>query len=159
MVDSATPADELTPTRLVDDLLQLDAVFDGTRAKRDALEKQLEVAVSKLTFENFENARAIEVQLQLVNTYRSLLSDKEGSIGRRVNSKLKHAEANSAAKHSAAVAELLSRINPSTVNLNVTLPPANPAQDEARLEAAFQESGLNPVMDTELKTDPSDVNI
>jgi len=153
--------DEQTPTRVMDDLCQLDRIFTDTYDKRKALEIKLESIVNTMTIDpNIAiNARLTEVQMQVISTYRSLLIDHEKSISLRVSSKLKHEEAQSSSKHSAAVAEFLAKFNGEHYRPNQPGVPMDPAQTEIALERAFAESGLEPVMDTELKTDPNDVRI
>jgi hypothetical protein len=151
-------AEERGPTKLIADLCQLDVVFDETRRKRTALAEKLESLIANMTIvTDKDNARVVEVQMQVLNTYRALLSDSEAGISRRVNSKLKQLDQDSTSKHSAAVAELLSKVSMGQLLFGQPGKEMDSAQSEAALERAFSESGLAPVMETELKIDPNDV--
>lgn len=149
--------EEPVPTTVTADLVQLDQVFDDARAKRNAVIDLLTPFVEKIQIDKTK-PREVEVQMQMLNTYLSAINANETGISRRVSSKLKQIETNSANKHSEAVAELLSRIEVGKVSVGDVVKQPDEAQISARLESSFTEHNLSPVLDTELRVDPKDVD-
>jgi len=153
---SDTTSEMVAPTGVTADLVQLDQIFDDARAKRNAVVDLLTPIIHKLTI-NTTEARQTEVQMQLINTYLSTISANEAAASRRVGSKLKQVEANTANKHSAAVAELLAKITVGSIQIGTASVQPSPEQSEADLERAFLENELDPISETELKTDHRDI--
>ena len=153
---STSIVDAVAPTSVTEDLALLDHIHEEMRSKRNTLINKLEPIVTGLTISPSE-ARVTEVQMQIVNAYRSLLNDNEASIGRRVSSKLKQVEADSAGKHNAAVAELLSSISIANIRVGNTTQQPDAETAEKSLETAFSAHDLSIVLESELKTDPKDI--
>jgi hypothetical protein len=151
------PAETVMPTGVTADLVQLDQIFDDARSKRNVVIEMLGPVIEKLTI-NTSEARQTEVQMQLINTYLATIGANEAAAGRRVSSKLKQVDSNAANKHSEAVAELLERVTVGSVRLGTMTERPTAEQSEARIEQAFADNGLDPVLDTELRTDHKDVS-
>jgi hypothetical protein len=154
MSDDST--EMVTPTGVTADLVQLDQIFDEGRVKRNEILDKLAPVIQGLTI-NTQNARQTEVEMQVINTYLGIIKDNEASVHKRVSSKLKQVEADTSSKHSAAVTELLEKITLGSIRLNTPADPRTPAERDALIEQAFADNHLDPVRDTELKTDPKDV--
>lgn len=150
------PPEGVTPTSVIEDLISLDHVFDDTQRKRKEIIDLLGPVIKEQKFVT-ENARQTEVQVQLIKIYTDLLTTSETSISRRINTKLKQTEVTQSGNHSAAVVDLLSRIDAT----NIKLGDASQIIDntDEQLERVFSENGLDPVRDTELLTDHKDVTI
>ena len=151
------PQDDVSPTTLVEDLVRLDRTFDDAQAKRNALVNKLSGIVDQLTIDTAK-PRETEVQIALINAYAGILGANEASASRRVSSKIKQLEANSSSKHSAVVAEFLSRLDVNNIQIGTTRSPQDVSQVDACIEKTFSDRGLSPVMETELKTDPKDTD-
>ena len=144
------------PTSIKEDLVQLDKIFDDSRNKRNEVINKLGSIINSLEIKT-ENTRQTEVQIQLINTYISALNANESGISRRVNSKLKHIETDSSSKHSAAVAEFLSRIDVNKIKLNKEPTVLDTDKINSRIEEEFVTHNLAPILDGELKVDPKDI--
>ena len=151
------PQDDVSPTTLVEDLVRLDRTFDDAQAKRNALVDKLSTIVGELKIDT-SKPRETEVQIALINAYAGILGANEAGASRRVSSKIKQIEANSSSKHSAVVAEFLSKLNVNNLQIGTMKTQPDASQIEARIERAFSEHNLDPVMETELKTDPKDTD-
>ena len=149
--------EKLPITSVTTDISRLDTIIDDTISKRNKVIEFLGNAIGEQQLDTSKSRQA-EVQLQLVNTYLSALKENEDSIVKRIRSKVKMVEADSSEKHSAAVVELLSRINVKDISLGNNINRLDPAEIERRIEMSLESSNLPPVMDTELKTDPTDMN-
>ena len=150
--------EEITPTSVIVDLVNLDSTFDDISAKREEVAALLRDEVLKLR-DNIKTseARQTEVQMQVVNTYLAVLTAKEASVVRRVSSKLKHVETNSTSKASEAVAEFLAKVDVKNIKFDNKNTNYDQDQIESKIEQTFSENNLAPVLDTELRTDPNDV--
>jgi hypothetical protein len=154
---SDTTQEPVAPTGVTADLALLDQVFDDARAKRNVVADKLAAMVADLAIDTAK-PREAEVKIQLIKLYIDTLGANEASAAKRAASKLKQVETESAGKHSAAVAELLSKISVGSVRTGETVVPPDVSQVEARIEQAFADHGLEPVLDSELRTDPKDVD-
>lgn len=158
MSECQDPEDR-APTNLKHDLIQLDSVFDSTNLDREFLAEKLKTAITGIQVFDTADPKLIGAQMGLVNTYLAVLNGKEGNASRRVSSKLKQLETETASKSSAAVAELLSKVTMSGINFSLqSSTPHDPTTADRLAEAAFERSGLEPILSTELKTDPNDLS-
>ena len=148
---------KVTPTSVTDDLAMLDVIFDNAKRQRSAVADKLKTIIDELKID-FKEARQTEVKLQLVSTYLALLAAEEASVVKRVNSKRKQVEADNAGKTSAVVAEILSRITAGAIKLGNSTEQPSIDRLDAMVDRAYAESDLDPVMETELRTDPKDVD-
>jgi len=148
--------DDKVPTTVKQDLVQLDGVFNKTNDLRDTIIEKLGSAIQ--TMEIAQDApKLMESQMGIINTYLSVLDGKEANVSRRVASKLKQVETETASKHSAAVADLLTKISTRGNYFNKDNQPVDQSIIDRQVEEAFEVSGLDPILATELKTDPKDL--
>jgi hypothetical protein len=154
---SNTTSETVAPTSVTADLVQLDQIFDASRSQRNEVIDKLKPLISGLTIDTAK-ARETEVQMQLINTYLATINANETSASRRVGSKLKQVETETANKHSAAVAELMMRISVGSVRVGNAKETPSETNADALIEQAFIDNNLEPVSDIELKTDHRDVD-
>jgi len=153
---SSDAPETVAPSSVTADLVQLDKIFDESHIKRNEIINILKPIIQSLQIDT-KNARQTEVEMQVINTYLGIISANETSAHKRVSSKLKQVEVNTDSKHSAAVTELLERITMGSVRLNTPGDMKTSDERDALIEKAFIDNQLDPVRDTELKTDPKDV--
>jgi hypothetical protein len=152
--------EDLAPTTVKQDLVRLDGIFDATQASRKVLEAKLAEAINTMKLST-DDPKVVSAQMALINTYLGLLNANESNATRRATSKLRHAEAETASKHSAAVAEMLSKLSVGNISLSALAPVEkvlSKEEMEQQFESAYETSGLAPVLDTELRTDPNDLD-
>jgi hypothetical protein len=149
-------SDELSSTRVTDDFRMLDQVFDEMQVKRRSVGDKLKTIIEGMVI-NPTEARVTEVQMQVVGGYLAILKQQEDNIVKRINTKLKKEEADTDSKHSAAVADLLARVNLNNLRVGTGAGTHDAMLSEHNIEQVFTDSGLEPVSAGELKTDPNDV--
>lgn len=147
--------DDTAPTDIIHDLVILDRVFDNTNLRRELLAKKLESTLEEIVFDK-DNPKLIEAQMNIVKTYLDVLNGKDTNIRTRVGSKLKQVETESSSKQSSEIAEFLSRIS---INHNFNLGSGEMSPDIAaqKIDSVFESSGLDPILESELKIDPTDL--
>lgn len=151
-------ADDKIPTTLKQDLVQLDTIFDSTNSVRDSVSKKLESAIKKIEFSS-DDPKLLEAQMAMVNTLLSSLKGSEDNASRRASAKLKQLEVESSSKYSESVTKLLAQISlGQPIRFSNQAPENNLDDLGKKIEEEYLASNLEPILESELKTDPRDLS-
>ena len=149
--------DDPKPTSLTQDLVGLDRTFEDTQRIRQVITNKLMSAAETLEIATGD-AKLLESQMGLFSTLLSSLTSAETNASKRASAKLRNAENETASKHSATVADLLAQLaqsggrpklgNATTEELE---------RDKARADSILLSAAIEPITDTELRMDPTDL--
>lgn len=147
-----------SPATLEDDLKRMDFDYFNTSVSRDNLLEKLTPLVMDMRIDtnvcDKESAAALDSQMSVVNTYMSLLNDKEKSIKQKIEIKTKQRELIDAGKKTDAFIEALDII---TKKHSENFIKSKVTQADSELQNRISEENIT-VSEQELRDDPTDLS-